>query len=433
MKFLLVLLMTISVSWAQIQTEKTVSLPIETDSVDVAKSVLLHRAVQETIKQYSAEFNLDYSLFNKNLNDKFEAYFQDFKERKLAVKFGKSYAENLSPEQKTAYLQGLDESRDLEFIKFANFVELLDQYAFKSVDRNVEAKTWSGNVFLNLNRTKLDRYYTRLTSNDKKEFSKIFLISELNPIGFAWSDLGVKDKESFEQPLLSSWHKWFETNLPPNVGDVSACGDSCFESFNNWLQIPQEEGMRVPLDLTDTLWLKVSMNLQKISYLKDVNEWKFEWEGNVVLLDANTKRVIAGFTVPGESRTWRGLDQKALNSAIASSLYRSPLDQLNKTAKKITDTTKINRLARLVIKGHKHLGDVMVLMEQLKKNGQAIKLDLSLDMFSGTEAQLLCFYQGEEKSFTDLLSSVKELKSSHSYSVVNEFTGVHNVLKLVTE
>jgi hypothetical protein len=31
------------------------------------------------------------------------------------------------------------------------------------------------------------------------------------------------------------------------------------------------------------------------------------------------------------------------------------------------------------------------------------------------------------------LSSIKELKSSHRYTLVNEFTGVHHLLKLVTE
>ena len=59
-------------------------------------------------------------------------------------------------------------------------------------------------------------------------------------------------------------------------------------------------------------------------------------------------------------------------------------------------------------------------------------LETQMDYLKSSEAQILCFYQGEEKSFTDLLSRVKELKLSQSYKLVNEFNGIHT-LKLVTE
>jgi hypothetical protein len=114
-------------------------------------------------------------------------------------------------------------------------------------------------------------------------------------------------------------------------------------------------------------------------------------------------------------------------------MYASPLAAFNKAVKKLQESSRLNRLSRLVISGHKHLGDVSDLMKLLKKEGQNLGLELQWDLFTQKEAQLLCFYQGEEKSFTDLLSRIKELKSSHSYNVVNEFTGVRHVLKLIAE
>ena len=71
-------------------------------------------------------------------------------------------------------------------------------------------------------------------------------------------------------------------------------------------------------------------------------------------------------------------------------------------------------------------------MEELKARGSSLGLDVQMDFFKSSEAQILCFYQGEEKSFTDLLSQLKELKLSQSYKLVNEFNGIH-ILKLVTE
>jgi hypothetical protein len=88
---------------------------------------------------------------------------------------------------------------------------------------------------------------------------------------------------------------------------------------------------------------------------------------------------------------------------------------------------------RLVIKGHQRLGDVIQLTEMLKKMGERIHLELRLDFFGLEEAHLLCFYQGEEKSFTDVLSQLKELKSSHRYKLLNDSTGVHHLIRFVTE
>ena len=127
------------------------------------------------------------------------------------------------------------------------------------------------------------------------------------------------------------------------------------------------------------------------------------------------------------------LEQKDLNSSMVSSMFRSPMDSFTKINRKIQDSPRLNRLTRLVVSGHKNLGDVISLIDLLKKNSTTSSLELSLNAFSTKQAELLAFYQGEEKSFTDLLSRVKELKSSHSYSLVNEFSGVHHELKLVAE
>lgn len=48
----------------------------------------------------------------------------------------------------------------------------------------------------------------------------------------------------------------------------------------------------------------------------------------------------------------------------------------------------------------------------------------SLESFQKDEARLLCFFQGEAKVFSDLLSQLKELKSSHSFVLSSDLTGL---------
>src|SRR5690606_14326276 len=123
----------------------------------------------------------------------------------------------------------------------------------------------------------------------------------------------------------------------------------CNEEFRKWLQIPQEEGMQVPDSLHHALWLKILFNVRKVSFIPDINEWKFEWDGSLVLLDANTKLLLSSRNIDPQTKSWRGLDQKALNSALASAMYKSALGGMKQLTKKIEDSSRFNRLSRLVI------------------------------------------------------------------------------------
>lgn len=423
-----------SVCFAQIETEKTVVVEQTFASAEAAKPALLHEAVLEGLKQHASELGIDFATFEGKLKEKFNLWFEDFKTRSLSEKFGKNFAAELSEEQKKEFLTGLEARRSAEFLNFAKLGSLVDNYAFKTVEKNpTPPETWKGTVVLNLNRPKVERMYSRLQTDSSKVYQKIFIVNEMNLLNLTWQDLGLESEGVFTEPLLTSWNKWFQSNQPSNVEEVVSCTRKCLDDFSKWQALKQGEGMQVPHELSNSIWVRVSFNLRKVLYKEEIREWHFVWDGSVLVLDSNTKKIISSTTMNPEKKVWRGLDQKSLNSKLASSLYRSPLEAFTTTVKKVQDLPRLNRLNRLIITGHQKLDDVLLLIDQLKKTGTKINFEVQLDTFSQKEAQVLCFYQGEEKSFTDLLSQVKELKSSHSYKVVNEFTGVHHVLKLVAE
>lgn len=434
MKFLLILmLMTASIAWAQLSTEKTVTRQLNVPNADGAKPYLLYTAASEAIAQYSTEMGFNFEAFQVKLQEKFEKHFEKFREQKLFERFGKNYQTELSPEQKNEFLTGLEAHREAELIKFTRILEVLDQYQFKTLENTQGTSNWKADVVLKIDRVKLDRLIQRMMSEGTKQYAKVNLISEINLVGLEWAELGLEKESSFSAPMMASWQNWLLANQPANVEEVVQCVDECVVGFKRWQEINQDEGMQVSPEFQNNLWLKISYNLRRVNYIASLNEWTFEWDGSVVLLDANTKRLLASETLSSQTRTWRGLDQKSLNSALASQMYRTPMSAFNTLTKKVADMPQLNRVVRLVILGQKHLGDVLSLMDVLKKEGKSINLELQLDSFSQNQAQLLGFYQGEEKSFTDLLSRLKELKSSHSYTLVNEFTGVHHVLKLIAE
>ena len=436
MRFLLVVfgLLLTTLSFGQIETQKTVVQEIPTKKASEAKMFLIHSAVMEMIGEHSKELGFSGEEFKNKLEEKFENYFKGFKERKISEKFGKNYSTNLTEEQKKTFLDGLDSNRPVEFIKFSKLDRLLDSYALRQIlNEPSDGNSWKAVIVLKLNNSKVQKHYARLTTNEAKQYSNIQILTEITPMGFSWPDLELEKATSFSDPMMDSWLTWFSNNHPGNVEEVTLCNDECLQDFSEWQLIPQEEGMTIPENLLNSLWLKISFNLRKVSYTAGINEWEFEWDGSVILLDVNTKKNLFSYTMKTERKVWRGLDQKTLNSALVTSMYRSPLDALSKVVRKVQDTPRLNHLGRLIVQGHRNMGDVLLLIDLLKKEGTKIGLELAPDLFTRNEAQLLCFYQGEEKSFTDLLSQVKELKSSQSYRLVNEFTGIHNVLKLIAE
>ena len=93
----------------------------------------------------------------------------------------------------------------------------------------------------------------------------------------------------------------------------------------------------------------------------------------------------------------------------------------------------LTRLERLVIKDFKNLSDVFFLIEVLRNEGVSLSAVPVLSTFNSKEAIVLVFYQGEEKTFTDLLSRLKELKSSYNYKFETELIGTDHVMKFVSE
>lgn len=261
---------------------------------------------------------------------------------------------------------------------------------------------------------------------------KIFLLADINPINLAWSELGVENEGSFSDVLIASWLKWFSTQTLPANREVISCDGTCKEEFINWRDT-KIEGLVVSEKYKGGQWIRVSFNLTKTLYVESSQEWQLQWDGRVVHMDVETKKTLGVYDLFKEKRSWRNLSIKDLNSSLASAMYRMPLDAFSRSVRKAGESLSFNRQTRLGIQGQKNISDVFSLIELLKKEGKDIHLDAELDGFDPKEAKIKCFYQGEEKSFTDLLSRLKELKSSHSYKLSYEVMSDLHILKLIAE
>ena len=430
---IVVLLFFSCLSWGQLKHTTEIQTELKGASEADVRKEMLFQAAYKGIEKYSSEMGYKFEDFETKLKEKFDHSFESYQQRKLSEKFGAGYQETLSKDEKTAFLSGLESEKHHSFVTFSRILDCVRSHNFQSLLRDeTNAARWVGKVELDLDKIKVEALLRKFILGETKQFAKLIILTEIEPQGFGWNELGLESGDSFKHPLESSWMKWYRDNVPSTVEEVIVCEGSCLEFYSKWME-EHAEKVSLPEEYQKSVLLKITMSLKRTVLEVQQNEIFFEWSGRTLLQDLQTKRVLDSFTLGLESRRLSGQDQKMINSALASSLYRSPLSAFLQFNRKLEMKKGLSRVSKLVIQGHSHLGDVMALVEVIKVRGSSLGIEVSLDSFSAREATLKCFYQGEEKSFSDLLSAIKELKSSHSYRLVNEFTGVHHLIKFVAE
>ncbi len=432
MKFLF-LIFTCNLAWGQLINSVDLVEKLSVSTEDAAKKELLHKATLKSLEKFVPELGYKFEDFNQKLELRFHEFFIEYTNKKFVEKFGTTYKETLSKDEKAAFLTVLEAERHDAFIRFSNTSLILRSHSFGTVQQDPkDALVWKTKINLDIDKIKLDKFLRKIILNEKKPFSKIILITEIDSQAFSWTDLALESDKSFVTALNDSWLKFINEKLPTTVEEVIVCDVACLTFYARWSE-SELSAISIPEEYAHSVFLKVNIHLKRSPLLENISESTFEWEGRTLIQDVGTKRILASFALPLERRTFRQLDQKALNSGLASSLYRFPLTGFIQFNRRLEDKIGFNRVSKLVIQGFRNLGEVNLLSDTLKTRGSSLGLDVNLDSFSKDQANLLCYYRGEEKSFTDLLSAIKELKSTHSYTLVNEFTGVHHVIKFVTE
>lgn len=260
--------------------------------------------------------------------------------------------------------------------------------------------------------------------------AKTFIITEITNKDFEWSDLSLKSETSFTQPIAQAWKNWINENQKGQLQGAEICEGECLAFYRIWQEKTAEELKSLPPSIfSEALWLRISLQLRKISTESPL-EQNYGWEGRVILTDGMTKNILGSFTIDQSEKVWRGLDAKAFNSALASQIYRLVLPGFHDFSLK-TAHTKAETTAQITVRGHKNLSDVMTLSEELKARGKNLGLQISLGTIKKDEAKLNCLYHGEAKEFSDLLSELKELKSSVSYGIISKSTESSHEIQLV--
>jgi hypothetical protein len=252
----------------------------------------------------------------------------------------------------------------------------------------------------------------------KEKKTALFIYTKMNPLNFSWKDLGVEGEDSFVAPLNQNWLEWFKQNQT-SFKEVISCFQACEQDFNTWL-----EGQN--LDKLSGVWIKTDLSLRRLE-----NE-RFEISGGIVFLEIDHRKNLGAKTIEVQKVSFPLVDMKQRNSALASYLFRLTLPFYEGLIDQLT-AQQDTRSQKLVIRGFSYLSDLNGLEKLMNEKRPNLNLKTNLISFDRKEAQLDVTFKGEEKLFIDLLSELKELKSSRRFTLVHEYKDNRHVLKMIAQ
>ncbi len=431
---ILILIFFVSSSlWAQTSQEAEVKLKTKTKDSELIKESLLFQASLIVVEKLAPEFQVNFLEFKKKLDLKFQDFFKNYKSKKLAERFGSSYADTLTTEEKGLFLQTLALKEEELYQNYSGFLIAIKSQKVKNLKQDpADPESWSASYELELDKTRLASIFKRVMGEDSSVVSRLYLYTELDNLSFQWEEMNLSESSHFIYPIQTSWVQWFKDNLGTLFDDIQICQQKCLQFYRDWSSAEATQ-LSIPLEYSDAQLLRIHLKLKKELADPSLHESSFSWEGRAILQDINTKKILGSFTLPTESKTFKNLDQKSLNSSLASYLYRLPLTAFLQFKNTLNSNKAPAKVVPIILKGFRHLGDVQGYITALKNRGNLLGLDVVLSSFSKDEAFLTCYFRGEEKSFSDLLSDIKELKLSQTYNLIGDFSGVHHTIKFVTE
>ncbi len=420
-----------SIVAGETELNRKVQLPKKDIAESEVKNYQIHNAIWEVILDKSTELKFDSLTLKKVIDERFSSHWTKIKERHLREKYGRDF--QLTEEVKNNFFQGLDSRKEEEIIKYLKLSSLVDGLKFKSHELGADG-VWTSEVAFKFNQEKLNLFLKRFLSKEEWIYDSLFIIGEIDLINLEWKDLGLEKAEDFVAPLRASWVDLVQQIASVSVKDVEGCRDHCLEGFRNWIKASLVDGsLDADSYFRQGLLLKISYSIKKTGFRVFLGEIDLEWEGKFVLVDGESKKVLFSASIPRFQKSFRPMSQKELNSIIAGHMYKNSKDFFRGLEGILKQSKRFSRLTSLTLTGYSHLGDVLSFMQKLRQEGDKISIDPQIDLFSQKEAKILAFYKGEEKSFTDLLSRLKELKSSQSYKLIIEPSGSGFSLKFVAE
>ncbi|MBY0516772.1 MAG: hypothetical protein K2P81_07685 [Bacteriovoracaceae bacterium] len=403
-----------------VESEMTMTSAVPEDDV---RQAIFRKSVEDLIKSEMRKMNLEVDAYDSAFNKKFETFYAQVEPRLKA---------ELGPQQLTpdALVQKLTYEKNKSRFVFAGWDKLLKKYTIRKFAPHPDSVgVWQMTLEGEPDAKLLSVHVQRMLQEESKTFRKLYLLANVQPLNFSWTDLKLTKAEEFVSPIEAEWLKWFQENTPTDVEEVVICDQACRDLLDKWrLQDEKNMSSFVSPELIGSLLLTVNINLNREVSSGSLPETKMSYAGGLILQDLNTKQVLQYADLPSEIQNLRMGEQKQFNSAVASHCYRYPLGKFLEVKNQVGKSVSLSNSMLIRIINPTHLGQALRFIEWIRVKAAPMQAHGKLDSFKSGEARVLVFFRGEGNKFKSLVEAAKELESEWGRPLTVDTTGAEVVI-----
>lgn len=426
----LVLVLCLNVSaGGQFTTGDGRFVSVQGDTLSFVKKQLIYSSFRDVITKELALMGHSSEVFWTKYNEKFETYFAPIKE-KLDKSYGITEEGPLTGPKKERYDTVLRVKKLTLKARYGKLQKVISSYSIKKMSRSPQfPNSRYMNIQAKVNRSILNNvFYTYTRSGQRRNYNNLFVTVDFALKDMSWQDLGVELETDFTSVLKEHWRRWFEDRFKGKVTNIILTTPSEVEKLDSHLKILSESSsslneisnlgaeiensqesaiLSVDDQLKDSLWLKVKVNVRKISEDLIFKKRTFDFGGEYLLFDLKSNRLASHYDFVSEVATFSTKEGQKLSSNTASLVFRLPVGKWQSLIKDISHFPLGQRSFNLEVFGASSVKQIDEVKDYLSTIGLTNNLKVSLDSFNRDRALLRISFKGK---IDDLKSTILKSK-----------------------
>lgn len=393
------------------------------DSLTFIKEELIHLGFQDVISKKLEASGLNKELFWEKYNTQLQAAFKVVEEN-LRKKF--QMDEKPSPAQKESFVRELRQKKLVFKRRFGNLARVITSYSIDKTSRSAQnPKIRYIKLHAKVDEKLLTKiYYNYVQGKKTGDYGTLYIHVDYKLENANYTELGISNEGDFANVVNNAWLKDFARNKPGNIKNIEILQGQKLDSLMEYLKLPYERMIQeIPAEFVNSLYLKIDIDIKKVSADLDVNKYEFEFNGGLFLQDLQNLQILSSANFDSDIKDFTLTNKNSkLGNMIATFVYKIPMNafrEVNSSIKNIPPMTSIQRLA---LYDFQNIKSVYELMDTLKNKGIKYSLNARLESIGNSKAEIIVFYDGVETDLKALLSSIKSAKSGQTYDVIDSDT-----------
>ncbi len=408
------------------------------DSLTFIKKQLLYASVRDIISKELSKLGHSSELFWAKYNEKFDTYFSAIKEN-LDKSYGITTEDTvLSGKKKERYDNALRTKKLTIKARYGKLQKIMSSYSVKKMSRSPQfPNSRYMNIQAKVNRKVLNEMFYEFTRGGiKRMYKNLFVTVDFSMREMSWQDLGVELESDFTSVLKEHWKRWFEDKFKGKINNVIITSSSEEEKLESHLKMLSEastqlnnisnlEGdlqrdqeraiISVDDELKDSLWMKVKVNVRKISEDQTFKKRTFDFGGEYLLFDLKSNRLASHYDFISEEATFS--TEKDLSSNSASLVYRLPVAKWEGLVRDISHFPLGRKSFRVDVVGASSVRQIDEVEKYLSSIGLTHSLKVEIDSFNRDRAQLRVFFKGSSEDLKGTLLRTKGLEVDNQKTI----------------